>query len=80
MNEVSNFIATVGFPMAIACGLLYIIYVTFKTLIAKIIVAFDTITHTNEELVKTNSVFANKMDNIEHKVDNVLNILERKEV
>lgn len=77
MNDFTNFIGTVGFPIAIACALAYVIYVLAKLMLEKILVAFDTITHTNEELVKTNSILASK---IENKIDIVIEKLDQKEV
>lgn len=77
MNDVANFIATVGFPISITCGLVFIIYQILKVIVEKIIVAFDTMTHTNEELVKTNSILVSK---IENKIDIVIEKLDKEVV
>ena len=74
MNDISNFISTVGFPIALTSGLLYGFYKLGVIVINKIIVAFDTITHTNEELVRTNSILVSK---IENKIDIVIEKLDK---
>lgn len=76
MSELSTFISSQGFPITIACGLMYGFYVVIKLLINRIIVAFDTITEVNKELTKTNSLLANelriKIANIDSKLDKAL--------
>lgn len=77
MNDIANFIGSLGFPIAISCGLVYIIYVFLRILLEKIISAFDTMTHTNEELVRTNSILVSK---IENKIDIVIEKLDKEGV
>lgn len=84
MNELSNFITNVGFPISITVGLLYVIFKTALIIVNKIIVAFDRIIEANEkiteangELVKTNTILASK---IEGKLDIVIKKLDDKEV
>lgn len=76
MVELSNFISSQGFPIVTACGLMYGFYIVIKILVEKIILAFDTITKTNEELTRTNSILVtelrNKITNIDNKLDRVL--------
>lgn len=76
MSEVSNFVSNVGFPIAIACGTLYIVYKASALLIAKAIEVFDGITSTNKELAETNKMLAEgvvkKMDRLDEKMDSIL--------
>lgn len=76
MNEITNFISTLGFPIAVACALGYALYKILRIIVDKLIVVFDAITHTNEELVRTNSILASK---IENKIDIVINKLDGRE-
>lgn len=86
MNDISNFITTVGFPIALAVGLLYGIFKVVNIVIDKIITAFDRITlaneklsetnkevvNTNKELTETNNLLAVKvMDKLDIVIDNV---------
>lgn len=73
MNEVSTFISSVGFPIAMCCGFAYVLWTMWKSIRA----TCETLTHTNEELVKTNSILASK---IENKIDIVIEKLDNKEV
>lgn len=84
MNELTNFITTLGFPIALCVGLLAFIYKLGLIVITKIITAFDRITEANDkiteangELVRTNSVLVSK---IEGKIDLVIKKLDDKEV
>lgn len=76
MNEVGAFVSTVGFPIAIACGLIYIVYKALMIVINKVITVFDVITETNKELTVTNSLLVielkGQISNIDKKVDKVL--------
>lgn len=77
MNELGQFISTVGFPIAVACAVGVAFYKVTRVILEKVIVTFDKITLANDELVKTNSVLVNKLENkmstIEIKLDKVLN-------
>lgn len=69
MNEWSNFIANVGFPIACVCGLAYILYQMWKT----ISTTCNNLTETNRELVKTNS---NLVQSINVKLDKLIDELK----
>ena len=63
MNELGTFINTVTYPVAIGCGLAYIVYKIALVIINKLLVVFDNIietskqqTATNKELSSTNAV------------------------
>ena len=84
VNQVSSFITSVGFPIFMTCVLLYGIYKISRPLVERLICAFDkavqsfdVITKTNEELVRTNSILASR---IENKMDIVIKKLDDREV
>lgn len=87
MNELGTFISTVGYPIAIGCGLAYIVYKLALILITKIILVLDVIvetskqqTQTNKELVATNTLLVielkGQISSIDRKLDKVLDNTE----
>lgn len=86
MSELGTFISSVGFPIALTCGLLYGIYIVIKLIINRIIKAFDTIieavqtltktnetvTKTSEELSRTNAMLVGELKNKINDIDKKL--------
>lgn len=83
MIEVGTFISTVGYPIAIGCGLAYIIYKLSLIVINKILIVFDNVietskqlTETNRELSSTNALVVTELrgqiKNIDIKLDKII--------
>ena len=69
MNELSNFISAVGYPIAIACGSLYIIYKVLLTVFNKFVFTLDEITATNKLLAEG---VVKEMDKVNTKLDYII--------
>ena len=54
MNDIGNFISTVGFPIAIATAFAYVIYKVGKKLIEKVFEIFSNMEATNKIVTATN--------------------------
>lgn len=76
MGEVSSFIASVGFPIAMACGFALVMYNIFMVVFKKIIETLDVLTSTNKELIETNKQLTKSVldtvNEIDCKLDKVL--------
>ena len=77
MNDLGMFISNVGFPITVACAVGFVLYKVFIIMTKKIIEVFDVITQTNKQLVKTNSMFAKRLEPLEAKVTDIDNKLDK---
>ena len=77
MNDLGMFISNVGFPIAVACSVGFVLYKVFIIMAKKIIEVFDVITQTNKQLVETNSMFASRLEPLEAKVTDIDNKLDK---
>lgn len=75
MNELTNLINTVGFPITVAVAVGFALYKVMLMILQKVMSVFDTVTEANQELVKTNSILVNKLEN---KIDIVIEKLDNK--
>lgn len=74
VNEATNFIATLGFPIAIASGLCYVMYRVFMIIFSKFIDTLDKLTETNRILAEG---INKRVDNIDNKVDKILENIKK---
>lgn len=73
MKETSEFITSVGFPIAVASGLAVIMYKVFILVFSKFIDTLDELTETNRILAEGVN---KRVDRIETKVDVVIEKLK----
>lgn len=85
MNEITNLINTMGYPIAVSVGVGYVLYKVLKILLEKFIETLDKITNTNEKLVETNHTFImeftqvkNDIKKIDDKLEDVIEKLDNK--
>ena len=87
MNELGTFINTVTYPVAVGCGLAYIVYKIALVIVNKLLVVFDNIietskqqTATNKELSSTNALLVTELKvqigNMDKKLDKIITINE----
>ena len=72
MKEMQDFISVVGYSIFCSLALGYVLWKAYN----KMVSTLDKVTDTNKELVKTNIILINKVDNtvndIEDKVEKIL--------
>lgn len=89
MNDVSNLISTVGFPIAVSVGVGYILYKMIGSVVSvlfnKFIETLDKLTSTNEKLVETNHTFVleftkikDDLNDVKTDVKEIKNIVEKR--
>nr|DAV95495.1 MAG TPA: YvrJ protein family protein [Caudoviricetes sp.] len=76
LATMGSLVGTVGFPIAIALIVSYILYKVFKVMLDRFLKSLDEITLSNKILVETNASFVGnvntKMEDIEEKVDKIM--------
>jgi|GEM_PF-3100547 len=76
LATMGSLVGTVGFPIAIALIVSYILYRVFKVMLDRFLKSLDEITESNKILVQTNASFVGnvntKMNDIEDKVDRIM--------
>lgn len=76
LATMGSLVGSVGFPIAIALIVIYILYRIFKVVLDRFLKSLDEITESNKILVQTNASFVGnvntKMEDIEQKVDKIM--------
>jgi hypothetical protein len=76
LATMGSLVGSVGFPIAIALIVSYILYRVFKVMLDRFLKSLDEITESNKILVQTNASFVGnvntKMNDIEDKVDRIM--------
>lgn len=84
MNDITNLINTMGYPIAVSVCVGYVLYKILSILLERFIQTFDKVTETNEKLVETNHTFMlefakikNDINDVKTDVREIKNIVDR---